>query len=776
MRKHAICAILIALAVPSSPAAGPGDWNVFLDPSAIVGIECIGDTLWCATNGGILLFDLADSTFTQFMDGLRLRSGEITAVTFDRNGSIWAAFDGEGITRIDNPSTDPVVAYYNERATVNEILSDSVTCLERAGGEIYYGSAKGVGKFFDNLHALEPNLSDSLGGRRVNDLLYDASENVLWVAWDGGIGRFDRDTYDYTSYPAGPSYSLCAHDGGFYCATLGGVRRFDGAGWPVLGAGFHVMPPLAVASGDGKLYAATSERLYIFGGVNWTGLGAADMKAMFNDIYRIRTNHIRALAVDSRGTPWIGGRTSDRERGSWLSAYVDGSWRNMATPLLSQNNIVALGTAPQGGVWASTNYGISHRSGDGDWISYTKMRIDTGTDDALSYFASNLALLFDGSGRLWCNAQNYDLDMIEVGDPLDGGDDLWSHFSVSDGTTITSNRFVKAKADPAGNRWFMSDDDQQIDGKWGINIASASGSEWLSINPSTTPLMASGSVFDCAFAPGGVYLALRGTGVQYWMTGGFSWNSLASQAGDAWVTILNEDNLPNTQLSAIELGPDGSLWIGTSGGLIRRLGDGSVDSLKAKTGYFDEGLVGMLVYDLELDARGNLWVATNQGLNRINTDGEVDRAYTTASLWEERFQFVYPNDVISPLPDHVCKSLAYDESTDMLWIGTDDGLARLDVSPESVVEVPLEQAILYPNPVCLQRGDESLRISRISGSVDISVYNLEGELVHQAEGVTEGGEAWDLQSLNGYKVMAGIYIVRITGAGSSEMRKVAVIK
>ena len=85
MKKQAIFAILIALAVPSSPSAGPGDWNVFLDPSAIVGIECIGDTLWCATNGGILLFDFGDSSFTQLMDGLSLRSGEITAVTFDRD-------------------------------------------------------------------------------------------------------------------------------------------------------------------------------------------------------------------------------------------------------------------------------------------------------------------------------------------------------------------------------------------------------------------------------------------------------------------------------------------------------------------------------------------------------------------------------------------------------------------------------------------------------------------------------------------------------------------
>ncbi len=776
MKKYSIPIILIAIVAHSTLNAGPGDWNVFLDSSAIVNIECAGDSLWCATNGGILLFNLADSSFAQYLDGLRLKSGEVMAVTVDHNGSIWAAFEEDGIARIDNPGTDPAVVYYSENSTSNQILSDNVTCLARVGNEIYYGTVLGVGKFFDNLHSLEPNLSDSLSGKWVNDLLYDVTENVLWIAYDGGIGRFERDTYDYTSYPVGPSYSLCKHEGEFYCATLTGVRKFNGGEWPVFGAGFHVMPPLAVSSGGGRLYAVTSERLYLFGGIYWSSIAAVDMKAVFNDVYRIRTNHIRALAVDSRGTPWIGGRLTDQGRGSYLSAYIDGTWRNMAMPLLSQNYVMALDTAPEGGVWASTNYGISFRSGGGGWTAYTKMRQDTGSEDALSYYASNLALLFDGSGRLWCNSQNYDLDMIEVGDPLDKGDDAWSHFSVNDATTITSDRFVKAKADAAGNRWFLSDDDRQLEGKWGINIASAAGDQWLSINPATTASMASGSVFDCAFTGYGVFLALRGTGVQYWNTGGFDWNNLSSTAGDTWITLLDQGNLPNTDLRAIEPGMDGSLWIGTSGGLIRRFNDGSIDSFTLKKGYFDEGLVGGLVYDIELDSFGNLWVATNQGLNRINTAGAIDRVYTTSSLWVKQFQFVYPNDVISPLPSHVCRALAFDGSTNMLWVGTEGGLARLDVSPEPAVELPLRQAILYPNPVYITRGDASLRISRISGSVGIRIYDLEGELVHEADGVVDGGEAWDLLTLNGYKIRSGIYIVKITSEVFSETRKVAVIR
>ncbi len=767
--------ITISLFFVAGLAQGaPGDWNLFLDASAVNRITCTGDSLWCGTNGGILLFDLTDSTFTQFYDGLQLKSNDVTAVTIDGNGSIWAAFAGEGIVRIDNADYDPSVTHYSENATL--LLSDSVTCLVSVEEDVYYGSANGAAKFYDNLlHSLEPTLSDSLSGKRINDMIFDADENTLWIAYEDGVAGFDRGTFACILYPLGSSYSLCEHDGMIYCATEAGIQRYDGVSWTDYGSWFHVMPPVGVASGGGDIFVVTNERVYRHNGVYWQSVYAAPMKSMFFGLYRIGANHLKTIAVDGNGTPWIGGKVDDPLRGSYISTVIDGVWHNKAPELLSNNNVVALDTAPGGGVWASTKYGISYRSGDGDWISYTKMRMDVGHDDALSYFLNNLAILYDSRNIFWCNAMNYDLDMIDVGDPLDKSDDLWMHFSVDDGTTITSDRFLRAKEDPAGNRWFISDDDYQADGKWGINITNTSVSEWLEVNPLTHGSMASGSVFDIAFDDYGVYIAMRGYGVQYWRTGGFDWNTLVSQSGDFWISYLDQENLSTTHLNAIELGNDGSIWLATSGGLVKYK-SGVVDSFKVKTGYGGEGLVGMVVLDLELDGYGNLWVATNQGLNRINTRGVIDRAYTTTTFWEKNFQFVYPSSVISPLPSHICMTLACDQEENYLWIGTDRGVARLDVTPQEEIQLPLSEVILYPNPLYYLRGDTSLKISQISGTVDIRVYNLEGELVHEANGVSDGEEAWDLLSINGFRIVSGIYLVKITGASKTEIRKVAVIR
>jgi hypothetical protein len=169
-------------------------------------------------------------------------------------------------------------------------------------------------------------------------------------------------------------------------------------------------------------------------------------------------------------------------------------------------------------------------------------------------------------------------------------------------------------------------------------------------------------------------------------------------------------------------------------------------------------------------------VATSRGLNRISPEGEITGAWTTAALWQAELQFIYPEDVIAPLPNHICRALAYDPSGEYLWIGTENGLARLDISPAAEPDIPLSGAVLYPNPVHRGRGDASLRIARISGTVDIRVYTPEGELVHEVSGVSEGEVAWDLLTLNGYRASSGIYLVVIESAQGRETRKVAVVR
>jgi len=762
--------ILFSLIVQPGAAAGAsGDWNVYVNASAVNRIACIGDSLWCATRGGVVLFDLRDSTVTQYLDGLGFRTTNVSAVTVDRGGSVWAAFVTSGIARIDHIASSPSVTLYS--ATIDQLMSDSVTCVAAAGDEIYYGSTNGAAKFFEDIHTLEPVLSDSLEGVRVNDLLIRG--DTLWAACERGVALFKRSTYAYTLFPVGDATSLASHGGIAYCVVEGSLRRFIGGAW-VAAPQAAVNPLVAVSSGGGALSCATADSAYLWNGASWTNI-TGNMKQVYSTLYRIGASvgTIRTIAVDGRGTPWVGGMREVANRGTYLTGYIGGFWSNKAIPQLSQNGIVALSVAPGEGIWASTRYfGICYRSSAGQWITYAKSR--TQSDPAgLSYWLNLLALMHDSQGYLWCNAQDYSLDRIHLGDALNKADDDWSHFELDEGT-ITSNRFVSAKEDPAGNRWFLSDDVKQDLGMSGINIVSADGTRWLSINPTTAPSMEGGFVSDIVFGAGGrVYLAIRGYGVQEWRTGGYGWSALSNLSDDLWTTLIAPDDLASTDIFALEQGADGAIWAATASGVVRYRAM-TIDSITAKTRPGERGLLDAKVYDLAVDGLGNVWAATELGLNRIDTAGTI-AAFTTVDAWRSD---LYSSSVISPLPSAACKVLLYDGREDALWIGTDNGIARLDVSAEQPVEVPLARMVLYPNPVYVARGDRELRIAHISGPVSVKVYTVEGELVHEVSGVTDGGVAWDLYPLTSdkYHARSGVYLVKVTRGRSTEMRKIAVVR
>ena len=167
-----------------------------------------------------------------------------------------------------------------------------------------------------------------------------------------------------------------------------------------------------------------------------------------------------------------------------------------------------------------------------------------------------------------------------------------------------------------------------------------------------------------------------------------------------------------------------------------------------------------------LDWEENIWLGTRDtGLLRISRDGSTWTWFDQASG--------------CPLPDQSVRGIHIDKGSRQVWVGTaTGGIARLDLSaarsPGTGDNLDPQP---YPNP-WNPRQDGFLRFAGIppDQTVDLQIWTLTGELVHEQLGV-RGEKRWDGTNLGANVVSSGVYVV--TGrakSGATYQGKVAVVR
>ena len=237
-------------------------------------------------------------------------------------------------------------------------------------------------------------------------------------------------------------------------------------------------------------------------------------------------------------------------------------------------------------------------------------------------------------------------------------------------------------------------------------------------------------------------------------------------AGDESVAHINtrvDQRLSSDRVNDLLLQGEELLWVATDNGLNALgtrydRGDHRLEILSWRVYTRSDGLPSDEINDLESDGAGGLWVATEAGLARIDGRDEIT-VYTTAN---------------SGLIDDRAKSLLYDAGTNAIWIGTRNGLSRLQLfEPVTPAPRPVE---FYPHPFVAGSGRPLTFTGVAPGSV-LRVYSLAGELVAQAQaGPGEDRLVWNGLSQAGFVVASGIYLFRLDGPeGQGYRGKVAVI-
>ena len=154
-----------------------------------------------------------------------LGAGAVQSGCIDKNGNLWFATFGGGVSRYDGK------AFTNYTTTLGLISNLATNILEDEDGNVWIGTFGGVsrynGKFFTNY-----TIAQGLANNFVSGILQDRSGN-LWFATHGGVSRYDGKAFKSYTTTDGlvnnwVTSILQDKSGNLWFGTAEGVSRYDG--------------------------------------------------------------------------------------------------------------------------------------------------------------------------------------------------------------------------------------------------------------------------------------------------------------------------------------------------------------------------------------------------------------------------------------------------------------------------------------------------------------------------------------------------------------------
>lgn len=314
--------VVLSLAA-TSPSLPPSPFPA----SSTRALVASGNTIWAATDSGVLRWNRGDNTSTQYTIADGLAGDSINAIAVDNRGRIWVGgprsvvgTGAGGVSEFDGRT-------WRSHTPADGLISDQVRAIgfDRTG-RTWVATAEEIGlgggvSTFDGTRWTSYTVDDGLASNKVLSLAIDQSD-WPWFGTTAGVSRFDGQswtTYTTADGLAHNQVNAIAVDstGRLWFGTAGGgVSLFDGQSWTTNtaadGLASNMVYALAVDQA-GHLWAGTSGGLSVLDGARWLSYTRRD---------GLPFGHIQALAIDEAGHKWLGGGQS----GAGIVEFDERGW------------------------------------------------------------------------------------------------------------------------------------------------------------------------------------------------------------------------------------------------------------------------------------------------------------------------------------------------------------------------------------------------------------------------------------------------------------------
>lgn len=586
-------------------------WQMFGSPSSARDMMEYNGVIWTAGYGGLTAWDKLTGQYKHYTRFDGLPSNEVLSIIFsEEDDTLWVGFHEGGIAKFTGKEWIPIESQGLE--DIIGVTNDgSIWALGRYGDLIgrykngiweVYNSWNGFVEGADEIISQIVGYNGDLWVKTTN--IND--EPIILLYHDGYWRTFNNNLPD-------PSFSLLApaSDTEVWLLASNELVLYDGAKTSRVAIipSSHSVNPYAISSVAGYTLAFSTYEYDKFQN-GYSGLIFVENKKLqaLTIDKGLPSNNISSTCFDTEGNLWI----STKEG---IASFNGENWTSFSgenAPSLGFE-ITAIKVLNDNTIWISSHKGGLSVLQDNTWSSY-HFGEGPSSDYLYGLFIENDASVWVGT---WISGEvnHYNKGRWEIFDNSDGLEEvsyIWEIDQSSDGkiwagtnqgvavfdgtlweTTIVNRD--KAFADirsvacsPNGEVWIGSYDSQN-----GGKIAKMTDGKWT-VYDKYKGLTAGDHVFAIEISPTGIVYA--GTENGLFRLANDRWESLGGPKyindiafegnGSVWVATefsgINHykggqwienytlaEGLPSYRTHAIEVAPDGSIWVGGGGGLVK---------------------------------------------------------------------------------------------------------------------------------------------------------------------------------------------------------------